>query len=138
MRRRWYIVGILTALLIAAGLGIGCLATASRAVEIAQLRGPYRVQVYQDGHPVRESTFAPGSAEERAIADWLAAHPDGWQRSLVTYVPGRMVRGDGFSLNLLPNGLCVLNDDLSAHPQQLVRQLPAADVEALVAATGGE
>jgi hypothetical protein len=138
MRRRWYVAVALAALLIAAGVGVGCLATAPRAVEPAQLRGPYHVQVYRGGQPVREFDLAPGSAEERAVADWLASHPDGWRPSLVTYAPGRVVRGNGFNLNLLPGGLCVLNYSLSDRPQQVVRQVAAADAEVLVAATGGE
>jgi hypothetical protein len=138
MRWRRYIVVALVALLVAAGVGVGCLTTTPRAVEPARLRGPYRVQVYRGGQPVRESALAPGSAEERAVCDWLAAHSDGWQPSLVTYAPGRLVRGDGFNLNLPPGGLCVLNYDLSDHPQQVVRQVVAVDAEALVAATGGE
>jgi hypothetical protein len=138
MRRRWSVVVALAALLVAAGVGVGCLATAPRAVESAHLRGPYRVQVYRDGQSVRESTLAPGSAEEQAVAAWLASHQDGWQPSLVSYVPGRRIHGDGFNLNLLPGGLCVLNYGLSDHPRQVVRQVAAADAEALVAATGWE
>jgi hypothetical protein len=49
-----------------------------------------------------------------------------------------MVRGDGFNLNLLPGGVCVLNYDLDANPRQVVRQVSAVEAEALVAATGGE
>lgn len=137
--RRWrYLLVALAGVLIAAGVGFGCLSNAPRAVESSQLRGPYRVEVYQGGQPTIERAVAAGSAEEKAVTDWLTVHRDGWSPSVVSYAPSRVVRGDGFNLNLLPNGLCVLNYDLSGSPRQVTRSLGPAEAEALVAAMGGK
>jgi hypothetical protein len=138
MRRRRYLLIAFLGVLIAVGVGAGCLATAPRAVESSYLRGPFRVEVHRGGQPVSERPLAAGSAEEKAVADWLAAHGDGWSLSLVTYAPNRVVRGDGFNLNLLSDGRCVLNYDLSGSPRQVLRSVSPAEAEALVAAMGGE
>ena len=138
MLRRWKLLSILATLLIVALVGVGCLATAPHAVETYHLSGPYRVEVYRGGRLVKESELVVGSADERAVATWLASHREGWQPSFVSYAPGRMICGDGFNLNLRPGGLCVLNYGLNVNPQQVVRQVSASETEALMAATGGE
>lgn len=58
---------------------VGCLSTSQRAFTPGRLAPPYRVETYQGGRPVEERAVAPGSAEERAIVDWLAAHDSGWR-----------------------------------------------------------
>ncbi len=138
MRRNRYILPVLVAMLVATCLGVGCLSMGPQTIEPTQLRGPYLAEVYQAGRLAKTVAVAQGSPDEQAIAAWLASHREGWTRSFVTYAPGRLVRGDGFNLNLHSGGLCVLNYSLGTDPQQVFRRVNAADAEALVAATGGE
>lgn len=83
---------------------------------------------------MEERALAAGSLAERSVSAWLAAHPDGWSSSLVTYAPDRVVRGEGFDLNVLPDGRCVLNDESADNPRQVTRRVGAAELEKLVAA----
>jgi hypothetical protein len=134
-RTRYLLTGV--ALLLACiGIGVGCLFTAGHTVEVARLRGPCDVEVHAGGRLVGERAIAPGSPEERAVADWLAAHNSGWSRSIVSYAPGRLVRGAGFTLNLLPGGRCVLNYEPAGGGSwvQVERQASETEVDALAAA----
>jgi hypothetical protein len=137
MRRLNYILLAAVMFLACVSLGIGCIATASHTVEMAQFRAPYRVEASMEG---LDRTLAPRSPGAQAVAAWLAAHEGGWSPSLITYAPGRVVRGEGFNLNLLPGGLCVLNYGPIGSPawQQVVRRVSAAEAEELAAATRRE
>jgi hypothetical protein len=84
IRRSRSILVILFGVLTAAGVGVGCLATVPRDVELARFRGPYRVQVYRDGQPTSEVALAADSSDERAVAQWFASHQGGWRPSLVS------------------------------------------------------
>jgi hypothetical protein len=108
MRMRYLLTGV-AFLSACIGIAVGCLFFKGHTVEVARLRGPYQVEVHAGGRLVTERAIAPGSPEERAVADWLAAHSSGWSPSIVSYAPTRVVRGAGFTLNLLPSGRCVLN-----------------------------
>ncbi len=138
MRRHRVALLVGVALLALAGVGVGCLATASRSIEVARLRGPYRVEVHAEGRLAEQWALVAGSPAERSVTAWLATHPDGWSSSLVTHAPGRVVRGKTFNLNLLPDGQCVLNYGSADGPRQVTRQVSAAEADELVAATRPE
>jgi hypothetical protein len=90
----------------------GCLSTSRRAFAPGRLAPPYRVEAYQGGRRVEERAVAPGSANERAIAGWLAAHDTGWRPDLNSYAPGHRIKGERFDLNYFEGSrLCVLNYD---------------------------
>lgn len=46
-------------------------------------------------------TIAPGSEAYDALVAWVAANQDGWESTYASYVPGLVVSGDDFSINLL-------------------------------------
>ena len=92
----------LAAVLVAGGWGL------SWSIDPTDIGLARRVLVYSVGRPVVDRSIEPGSAEERSVADWFNSHSKGWHTSFVTYVPGRQIEGDDFSLNFL-NGFCVLN-----------------------------
>ncbi len=56
----------------------------------------------------QECMLEAGSDEIDKIATWLNANKDDWEPSVVTFVPGVMVRGPDFTLNFLGDG-AILN-----------------------------
>jgi hypothetical protein len=90
----------------------GCLSTSQRAFTPGRLAPPFRVETYQGGRPVAERAVAPGSAEERAIVEWLAANNTGWRLDINSYAPARRIKADRFDLNYFEKSrLCILNYD---------------------------
>jgi hypothetical protein len=138
MRRRHFVLIALAGLTVGAGLCIASFSTTSHTVDVVRLRGPYRAQVHVEGQLAEEHQIAAGSPAEEAVAAWLAAHSGGWAKSLVTYAPRRVIRGERFNLNLLPDGLCVLNYESADGPVQVTRRVSAAEMNELVVATGQE
>jgi hypothetical protein len=136
MRQTRYILIGAALLLACVNFGVGCLFTTAYTVDTTRLRGPYRVEDHAGGRLVGRRELAPGSQEERAVADWLAARSGGWSRSAVTYAPGRVVRGVGFNLDLLPGGLCVLNYEPAGAATwvQVVRRVSETEVDELAVA----
>ena len=98
---------VLVPLFCVTGLTLGC-STVSQGIDIAPLRPPYKVTVYENGHPVAEREISAGSDEADLIVQWLAANRSGWTSTPATYAPHRLVSGDSFSLNF-GEEQCVLN-----------------------------
>ncbi len=93
---------------IAVCLDIGCSTVASKTIDIGALPPPYRVVLNGVADSVDEREIAAGSDAAQRILAWLAANQTGWTRTYVTYAPGRVVRGDSFSLNFRGD-ICVIN-----------------------------
>jgi hypothetical protein len=99
---------VMPATLFALMLFVSACSIATRTVDVAKLGPSNQVQIYEGGKPVVDRRVTPGSADERAVTSWLRAHADGWQSSLVTFAPGRCVRGEKFDLNF-GKDRCVLD-----------------------------
>jgi len=110
MRRRPIAVrsAVVVAVLLTILLSFPACSVTTRTVDVARLGPAKQVQIYEGGRPVLDRPVAAGSAEERAVASWLRSHADGWRPTLVTYAPGRRVRGENFDLNF-GKDQCVLN-----------------------------
>lgn len=92
----------LAAVLVAGGWGL------SWSIDPTDVGPARRILVYSGGRPVIDRPIETGSADERAVAAWLESHSKGWHISFMTYVPGRKIQGDGFTLDF-HTGFCVLN-----------------------------
>jgi hypothetical protein len=106
-RKGWSIGALSLACMV--GLA-GCWSLNRRPVNPARFAPPCRLETYENGRPQGERTVPPGSSDELAITTWLHVHKSGWHLDFNTYAPGRLVKGDGFNLNL-SGRVCVLNYD---------------------------
>jgi hypothetical protein len=70
--------------------------------------GPLSLSFTVNGVPTKRCAISQDSEQYKALSAWLRAHQDGWQRSVVTYVPSVAVTGDGFNLNFL-HSAAILN-----------------------------
>jgi hypothetical protein len=91
-----------------AALSIGCSTLITQHIDLAPLGPPYKLTIYENGHPVAERELPVASKEADLIARWLESNKAGWTTTPATYAPHRLVRGDSFSLNF-SDGQCVLN-----------------------------
>lgn len=95
-------------LLIVACSGLaGCFARAAN-LNVMHMGPPYHITAYERGQPVGQRTIAALSSDEQAIAHWIEANKHGWRPSLGDHPPGRVIQGDGFTLNFTEK-LCILN-----------------------------
>jgi hypothetical protein len=83
---------------------------------------PLELHIYSQGSPVQMCTIAPNSPQFQQLDALLAANNEGWDTTLVTFVPSVLVTGDGFSINFL-QGYAVVN----YADQQLKRPMPASE-----------
>ncbi|MHB1557779.1 MAG: hypothetical protein ACYC61_09885 [Isosphaeraceae bacterium] len=86
---------------------LGC-SSSGKTIDTASLGPATAILVYDNGRVVAERAIAPGSDEDRAVQDWLRAHPDGWRSDRTTYAPQRYVKGPRFTLNF-QHDRCILN-----------------------------
>ena len=117
------------AVVILIGLTTGC-SVVPQTTNLENSRTPYRVLLYDGGHIVIDHTLAPGSAQEQAVAEWLRTHSTGWKPDLDlnTYVPGRMVKGERFTLDFRGK-FCVLNHETGkGHRVQLKRSTEGEEI----------
>lgn len=113
----------------------GCFFSA-KPIDVSRLAPPYQISVYQKGQQVARRKVEAMSEDEQALAHWIEANRGGWRKSHGKYEPGRVVTGDGFTLNFTDDA-CVLhleadpNDKTrkSIEPVQLVKRLPPGDIE---------
>ena len=73
--------------------------------------GVVQVEAFDAGY--KNSSLCDLPVESNAIrklSAWLATHRGGWQPTLVTYAPKIHVRGSGFDMNFLSDGV-VINYD---------------------------
>lgn len=60
---------------------------------------PYEVVTYDRGRPIAERKLEAMSPEEQVIARWIEMNRQGWRPSTAKQGPGRVVKGEGFTLN---------------------------------------
>ena len=85
----------------------GCF-SAPLNLNVMHMGPPYRITAYERGQPVGERRLEAMSADEQAIAQWLEADRKGWRPGgFSQQPPGRVVQGDGFTLNFTEK-TCVL------------------------------
>lgn len=48
-----------------------------------------------------ERRFTRKSPEHRVLMDWAALNTEGWEPNIATYVPGTVIRGKTYTLNIL-------------------------------------
>ena len=65
----------------------------------------------EHGRVVPECSLALEAEAHRRLTEWLAQNHAGWVRSVVTYVPGTVVDGTGFSINFLGDQAIVNCDE---------------------------
>ena len=95
-------------LLCLAGSGLaGCFAKPLN-LNITRMGPPYQITAYHQGQPIGQRPIDAMSNEEQIIARWLEANRRGWRPSLGNHPPGRVIKGDGFTLNFTDE-LCILN-----------------------------
>ena len=88
------VIGLLVASAVALG---GC----TRSIHFALPSGPLNLSFTVNGAPIKHCAISRDSEQYKALSAWLGAHQDGWQTSVVTYVPSVVVTGEGFNLNFL-------------------------------------
>ncbi len=66
------------------------------------------LEVRHEGKMPSRCTLEAESSSITRIADWLQDNQGGWERSVVSFVPGVMIRGRDFTLNFLGDGV-ILN-----------------------------
>jgi hypothetical protein len=76
----------------------GCFAP-PKNLNVMHMGPPYQVTAYEQGQPVGERKLEPMSNEEQVIAHWIEANRQGWTPSKANRAPGRVVKGEGFTLN---------------------------------------
>lgn len=76
-------------------------------LNVMRMGPPYQVTAYQQGQPIAERKLDAMSAEELVIARWIEANREGWRPSHTNAPPGRVIKGDGFTLNFTED-MCYL------------------------------
>lgn len=76
----------------------GCFAP-PKNLNVMHMGPPYRVSVFDQGRPVGERKLEAMSQEEQIIARWIEANSHGWKPSTANVPPGRVIKGEGFTLN---------------------------------------
>ena len=66
------------------------------------------ISITNGGVPVTECKIQPGSSIHSELSDWIERNTDNWKASPASYVPGTVISGEGFSINVLNDGL-ILN-----------------------------
>ena len=92
---------------------VGCFAKPMN-LNVMRMGPPYQITAYDHGQAVGQRTIVALSSEEQVIARWLEANRRGWRPSLGNHPPGRVIKGDGFTLNFTEN-LCILNISPDPH-----------------------
>lgn len=105
MRNRAQLLLLLIA--VVSGSLTGCFAKPLN-LNITRMGPPYQIVAYDHGQPVGGRDVVALSSEEQVIARWLEANRRGWRPSLGNHPPGRIIKGEGFTLNFTEN-LCILN-----------------------------
>jgi hypothetical protein len=109
-------------------LGVTAFCTGcSHTVDVARIQPPYKVTIYGNGTYSPERTLPSGSAQAQDVTTWVESHKSGWSPSLVTYVPYRLLRGEGFELNFQQK-TCILNYRTGVGWTQVMRAIDAGDV----------
>ncbi len=108
---------------IAACLEISCSTVSSKRLDIGVLQPLYRGDVNRIGDSDDERDITVGSDDAHRISDWLSTNQKGWTR---TYAPGRMVRGDSFSLSFRDD-VCVIN----CPHGQFYKRVDASEIESI-------
>jgi hypothetical protein len=119
MRRTWLLATAVVALC------SGC----SQSIQFTLPDSPLNLSRTVSGAMVKRCSIKPDSEQYKALSAWLVGHQNGWQGSVVTYVPSVVLTGKGFNLNLLPS-LAVLN----YAGKQLTHQVLIGDFAFLVCA----
>jgi hypothetical protein len=80
---------------------------------------PYQLTIYDQGQPVVEHKLEAMSPQEQVIAHWIESNRAGWKPSSGKQPPGRVVKGEGFTLNFTED-TCYLfiPPDPKAHPKK--------------------
>lgn len=76
----------------------GCFAP-PKNLNVMHMGPPYQIAFYDRGRPIGERKLEAMSNEEQIIAQWIEANRQGWRPSTANQPPGRVVKGDGFTLN---------------------------------------
>lgn len=76
----------------------GCFAH-PKNLNVMQMGPPYQITAYEKGQPVGQRDLAAMSPDEQVIARWIEANRQGWRPSSANTPPGRVVKGEGFTLN---------------------------------------
>jgi hypothetical protein len=76
----------------------GCFAP-PKNLNVMHMGPPYQVAVFDQGRPVGERKLEAMSRDEQIIAQWIEANRQGWKPSTANHPPGRVVKGEGFTLN---------------------------------------
>lgn len=120
----------------------GCM-MAARNVNASRMGPPYEIAVFEKGKPVSKYKLKAMSEQEQAIAHWIEANSHGWRPTFGNQTPGRVVKGDGFSLNFTETE-CVatfspdptLAATKKVQPIQLRKKLTPGDLELAEALNG--
>ena len=103
-------VGLLVASMVALS---GC----TQSIHFALPSGPLSLSFTVNGAPTKQCAISQDSEQYKTLSAWLRTHQDGWQSSVVSYVPSVVVAGNGFNLNFLHSS-AILNHEGSqfTHP----------------------
>ena len=89
----------------------GCAATPPPLPVQLSPTEPWILHEYRGARLFNECTIANGDPRRAALQDWLARNASGWAPSSQIFLPGTLITGPGFSLNLSPvGGVAVLHD----------------------------
>ncbi|MES2788859.1 MAG: hypothetical protein V4719_04495 [Planctomycetota bacterium] len=86
---------------------LGCFAKPLN-LNVMHMGPPYQITAYDHGQPVGQRAVMALSSDEQVIARWIEANRRGWRPSHGSHPPGRVIQGDGFTLNFTDT-LCILN-----------------------------
>ena len=90
-------------------------------------KGIVKVEAFDGGRPIASCDVSVESDAMRRFSAWLTTHRDGWQPTLVTYAPKIHIRGSGFDINFLSDGV-VINFDR----KQYIRTVSDFDTKILL------
>lgn len=85
-----------------------------------------KLSIYINDASVSNCAITPGSSRHQALEKWLMNNRGGWKSTPVSYLPGTLVSGPGFTLNFL--GSVVIANFAGG---QYYRQAALAEVEFL-------
>jgi hypothetical protein len=84
---------------------------------------PVELERYSDGTPSKSVSLPPDSELSRKIEAMLVDRRGKWTRSLYSYAPGILLRGETFSINLKPTAVILNFHNRTGNTDQVVSDL---------------
>ena len=69
-----------------------------------------KMSITNSGVPVTECVIKPGSVMHVLLSAWIEQNSENWKATPASYVPGIMVSGNEFAMNILGEGVIINYD----------------------------